>query len=280
MKLPNLSNMKGLAQIGKTFVAARRPEILFGASITATVGAVVLAARGGYQARGIIDEHILKQEIDTSSLTPQQKMNLTWHCYTPAAITTLGALGSTTGLHLVHVKEKKAIATTALAALEEVKTQAKQYAEDLAESIQENVELTDEQKAAVQNSLNEKNADRNGGAALVQNTDGEVEELYLVRDPITGRDIWSSKVRIEEAIVEMGNIINASDCASLNNFYEQAGWGRVDQGENLGWSGVLPEIKWHDDFGRPIAGVRDDGRPWRGFRFLPEPEKGFDDNHR
>lgn len=275
MKLPDLSRAKGLVAIGKTFVAARRPEILFGASVTATVASVVLAAKGGYEARGIIDaetERRFKEE-KSRPLTKQEMFNLTWHCYTPAALTTLGALGSTTGLHLVHVKEKKAIATTALAAIEEVKSQAKQYADDLAESIQENVELTDEQKEAVQNSLNEKNADRNGGVGLIQNTDGEIEELYLVRDAYSGRDIWSNQHRIEDAIIESNNILNGSDGVDLNFFYNQAGFASLPHGNTIGWSGALITLEWKET-------KRDDGRPVREFTFRPPPSKGYDDAHR
>jgi hypothetical protein len=117
-------------------------------------------------------------------------------------------------------------------------------------------------------------------ASFVQNTDGEVEELYLIREPVTGRDVWSNKARIEEAIVEVGNIINGQDDASLNNFFECAGYGTLPSGELVGWSGVLPQVSWHDENGQQIVGVRDDGRPWRGFRYITPPQRGYEDNHR
>jgi hypothetical protein len=259
----NLPNIKGLVTLGKTVVLAHRPELLFGASITATLGAVVLAGKGGYEARGIVDE---AQAKSVEPLTAKQKANLTWHCYMPSAVMTIGALGSTTGLHIVHVKEKKALAQTALGIIEEVKESAKEFE-------RENLGvLTKEEKDKVL----EERADENG-VAHIQNTDGEIEELYLVRDPISGRDIWSNKARIEEAIVEIGNMINGSDSASLNNFYDNAGWGRLDSAELVGWSGAFPMIMWNDENGMPISGVRDDGRPWRGFRFSPQPQKGFDE---
>lgn len=270
MKLPNIT---GLVKVGRAFVQANRPEILFGASIAATLGSVVLAAKGGYEA----GQKVMKAEyphldltLETQvPLTVKEKTSLTWLCYMPAAITTVTAVGSTTGLHIVHIKEKKALAQTALAALEEVKESAKQFEK-------ENLGiLKDEEKSKIL----EERADPDG-VAHVQNSDGEISELFLVRDPVTGRDIWTNRARIEEAIVEVGNCVNGSDEASLNNFFEQAGYGRVDIGDQLGWSGVIPSISWNDLNGQPISGVRDDGRPFRGFRFLPDPEKGFDDNHR
>ena len=40
------------------------------------------------------------------------------------------------------------------------------------------------------------------------------------------------------------------------------------------------EVAWHDENGQPISGVRDDGRPYRGFRFRTPPEAGYRDKHR
>lgn len=272
MKLPNV---KGLVLIGKGFVMAHRPEMLFGASVASTLGAVVLAAKGGYEARGLVEEaqhpsvDFTKPEVE---LSLKEKAQLTWLCYSAAGVATITSLGSTTGLHLVHVKEKKALAQAALAAIEEVKTEAQSYIDRVIEAV--DGEVDEETKEKIRENLVD--PEKDGTTKVIGNTDGEVLELFLVRDPITGRDIWSNKARIEEGIVEVGNIINGSGEASLNNFYEQAGYGRIDQGELLGWSGVLPSISWVDLNGMPITGVRDDGRPYRGFRFQPDPEKDYD----
>lgn len=256
MKIPNL---KGLAGVAKTFVMANRPELLFGTSIAATLGSVVLAAKGGYDA----GQKVMEAEHPSYDLTKpevpmdlKQKAQLTWLCYMPSAVTTIGALGATTGLHLVHVSEKKALVQTALGAIEEVKDAAREFEEE-------------------RNGAFEANANK-AGKVKIENTDGEIEEMYLVRDPITGRDIWSNQTRIEAAVLETGNQVNGSGCVPLNWFYEGAGFGRVNLGEELGWSGVLPEIRWHDKNGQPISYIRDDGRPVKGFRFHPEPTKDWD----
>lgn len=273
MKIPNVGGVVRVFGAGKALVMAYRPEILFGASVVSTVSAVVLAAKGGYEARGIVDAEQARRDAQEQSapMTVKEKAQLTWLCYMPAAITTVGALGSTTGLHIVHIKEKKALAAAALMAIEEVRTEAKQYVDDVMEAIDEST--TEKGKEKIQKALDEK-------PQPYWMSDGEVNEKYLIRDPLTGRDIWASRAQIEEAIVEVGNKINGSGDCPLNEFWEQAGWGRLDLGEEMGWSGVIPSIEWTDQFGRPISGVRDDGRPWRGFRFLPEPEKGFDDPNR
>lgn len=262
-----LSGAKILVGLGKTFVIAYRPELLLGASLTATAATGVLAAKGGYEARGIVAEAEVKEG---RQLTVKEKANLTWHCYWPAAAASLTAMGTTTALHIVHVKEKKALAAAALMAIDEVKQDAQEQIEKLTGP------LTPEQQ---QKAIEDKDKKKTG-EVKVQNTDGEVEELFLVRDPETHRDIWSNRARIEEAIAETAAMVNGSDCASVNNFFEKAGYGRTRRGEELGWSGSLPSVSWVDENGLPIAGVRDDGRPYRGFRFLPTPTQGYDDPHR
>jgi hypothetical protein len=258
VNIPNLSAFKSLAVLGKTFVLANRPELLFGASIAATLASVGLAGKGGYDA----GRKVMEAEHPSYDLTKpekplelKEKASLTWLCYAPAAISTVGALGATTGLHIVHVSEKKALAQMALGAIEEVKDVAREFEE--------------ERNGALSANANKK------GVAKMENSDGEIEELFLVRDPVTGRDIWSNAHRIEQAMVDTANLV-VGDNASLNNFYEYAGFGRTSHGDEVGWSGALPYVSWTDVNGQPITGVRDDGRPFRGFRFLPDPERDFD----
>lgn len=265
MQMPNFA---GLIKVGKTFVAANRPEILLATSLVSSVGSVILAARGGYKARGIVDaaEAERGEEIDV-----KEKIQLTWLCYMPAAIATTTSVGSIGGLHLVHVKEKKAIATAALAALEEVKKEAKEFEK------QNLGVVSEEEKDKILSERADKTPVGEAGHSHVQNSDGEIEELYLIRDPFTGRDIWSNNRRIEEAALQLGYMVNGSESASVNNFFDVAGYGRLESMEKLGWSGTIPDIRWTDENGQPICGVRDDGRPWRGFRFVPNAKEGFDD---
>lgn len=256
----NLSNLKGLAAIGKTFVMANRPELLFGASVAATLASVGLAAKGGYEARGIVDK---AQAEATEPLTKTQMANLTWHCYVPAGLGTIGALGSTTGLHIVHIKEKKALATAALAAIDEIKLQSKEYADGLLKTLDENT--PEEEKARIQEEINAKGE----APAWIQNSDGEVEELYLVRDAYTGRDIFSNKTRIEDACVEINGALNRNGDCEIDYFYTQAGFNDIPHGMDIGWSGGPVSLTWSSD-------VRDDGRPVRVFTFQPRPKEGFE----
>lgn len=256
IKLPNIT---GIVKVGRTFFMANRPEILLGAAVTATVGGTVLAAKGGYDARGLVEEAERGPRAEfkkINDLTTKEKIQLTWTCYMPAAITTVGALGSIGGLHLVHVKDKKALATAAVAAVEEVKKEMS------------SVLTTEEQKDITERIL-EKKADPDTGVARVMDSNGEIEEMYLVRDSKTGRDIWSNKIRIEDAMNEINAVIARQGDCELNLFYSMAGFDLTPDGDDWGWSGELVELHWDTT-------VRDDGRPVRRFAFRAAPKEGYD----
>lgn len=250
MKMPNIA---GLAGVGKAFVMANRPEILFGASIVSTVAAVVSAARGGYKS----GQQVMEAELTQGPMTNKEKAQLTWINYLPSAGLTFAALGSTTGLHLVHVKEKKALAATALLAIEEIKKESEQYQSSLK---QLGVALTDD-PAALEAAADE------DGVARVTNSDGVIDELYLVRDAKTGRDKWTNKLAIDEAVNTVNAILGKNGDCDLNTFYSHAGFADIEDGTEIGWSGGPISITWK-------TVERDDGRPVKQFTFRPAPKSG------
>lgn len=282
--------LKGLVKIGRSFVAAKRPEILFGTSVVSTVAAVGLSAKAGWDARGDVErlraDRVFEEQEEWFSNylqfseamdnSPQLSRNeiaeLCWRRFVPAGVATLTSLTSTTGLHLVHVKEKKQLAAVAMSAIDEVKTQAEQFAKDVHDSVKENVDITPEQEEKIHNSLMEKNADRNGGVAMIQHTDDSLEEFYLVRDAKTGRDIWSNEARIERAMNETNAVITKQGDCELNHFYSMAGFGLLPDGDDWGWSGRTVDLRWD-------LTIRDDGRPVRRFTFRSEPEQGYNSAH-
>lgn len=265
MKLPNPT---GLIRVGKMFVMANRPEILFGASVVSTIGAVVLAAKGGYEARGIIDaennKRFITSEGPLSELTHKEMANLTWHCYIPALTLTIGAIGSTTGMHIVHIKEKKALATAALAAIDEIRTEAKTYEKAL-------LEADPEKSEEVRNEVAER-THANGNKAREFDNEPMIEELYLVRDGYTGRPFYLTRARVDEGVNRVNQQINKSGDCDLNTFYMWAGLPELERGIEEGWSGELISISWEDEH-------LEDGRPISTFHFVTPPKKGYDDAH-
>jgi hypothetical protein len=272
VKIPNVT---GLVKVGKTFIMANRPEILFGASVTATLASVVMAAKGGYEARGIIDNARMKgvaspeppfdtyleykEEFEKKmpDLPLKEKIQLTWLCYMPAAVTTITAIGSTTGLHIVHVKDKKMMAQAGLAAIEEVKNSAKQYEKDVKEAIEENAGAKTKEK--IENAIEEK-----------QEASSSRDPLYYVRDARTGRAFRSTESRIQASINEVNHLLNNHKDVSVNDFYVWAGVPEVEGGDEMGWSGTFVTLTWEDEH-------EEDGTPVREFSFSPRPKEGFDD---
>lgn len=267
MNLPDLSRLSGLVAVGKTFLSTHRPEILLGTSIATTLGAVVAAARGGYKS----GQEVLSKEYGLDEtwakyeqLDLKQKAELTWVNYLPAAGLTAGALGSTTALHLVHVKEKKALATAALAAVDEVKKEFRKYEEEESVGV---VSTEERQKILAERA--EKTPIGTEQNSHIQYSDGFLEELYLVRDDKTGRDIWSSENRIQEAVNNVNKWIASHGDCELNTFYSAAGFNHTPDGDDWGWSGDFVELKWD-------LIQRDDGRPVRRFKFRTQPTQGYD----
>lgn len=256
----NLGSLKGLVVLGKTFVLAHRAELLLGTSVVSTVAAVGMAAKGGYEARGKVDaeESKLGRKLET-----KEKVQLTWLCYMPALGLTVGSVGSTTCLHIVHVKEKAALAQAALMAVEEAREKVKEVEK------QGLGVLSNDEKQKVLEERAEKTPIGEDHNSHVENTDGELEELYLVRDAKTGRDIWSNQRRIDEAVLEVNSFIKKHGDCDLNTFYNNAGFGETPDGQDWGWSGAWIELRWD-------ATIRDDGRPVRRFQFVTDPAKGYD----
>lgn len=263
IKLPNI---KGFVSIAKGFTMAHRPELLLGTSVASTVGAVITAAFAGYKSGQQVmqaefsDLDLVSPEGKAKELNVKEKIQLTWVNYLPSAGLTAGALGSTVGLHVVHVSEKKALTQAGMAAIAELKNELAGYEAEV-------VEILDPEKAKeMRERAYEKRADENGVVRSVD-SDGAVEELYLVRDGKTGRDIWSNENRILEAVNDTNKWLAKHGDCDLNTFYSHAGFGHIPDGEDWGWSGDFVELKWD-------LVSRDDGRPVRRFTFLKDPKAG------
>lgn len=270
MKLPNI---KGIMGVSKAFMLANRPELLFGASIASTLGAVVTAGFAGYKS----GQQVLQAELDLSdeeleeqksrTVDVKEKIQLTWLNYLPAAGLTGAALGSTTGLHIVHVKEKKAIAAAALMAIEEVRQDAVEYKDNVLKTVKETV--TEKQGEKVDAALSEKGLDQPPPSATMVTADS----LYLVTDLHTGRPFYSTESKIQQAANEINRKLQDRD-VELNDFYVWAGFQEIKDGNDYGWNqGDFITISFEDSH-------LEDGRPTREFTFQPKPRIGFDASSR
>lgn len=218
--------------IGKAFVMAYRPELLYGASVVSTVGSVVLAAKGGYEARGRVEE---AQNATASLATPgtpltiKEKALLTWTCYIPAAIGTVSAVGSTTGLHLVHVKEKKAMAAAGLAAINQAREEMQAFKERAIELMDDESKTPEEKKEAISDYL--EGEDREWNTEYVP-TDG----VYPCYDDLANRAFRSNRELIRRAGEVLLSEINKHGRANLNLVYDELGMSESQIGQQLGWT--------------------------------------------
>lgn len=261
MKLPDIG---GMYKVAKAAIQVHRPEILLGSALVATVSGVVLAAVGGYKSgKEVAQAEMQKDE----PLTKAEIVELTWKNYLPAALAVTGAVASTTGLHLVHEADKKALIASGLAAVEQVKAETRQYVDDLKKSVEENT--TDKAQKKINEAVMEKQAARDPeGVVEVQDDNGFVDQVYLVRDARTNQEIWSNKRQIDEAMLAVYNDMTKDGEASLSKFYEEAGFENTPDAHTVGWNADHPELKWS-------AAVNKAGIPVRVFRFQPEPAKEY-----
>ncbi|RTL03865.1 hypothetical protein EKK58_11865 [Candidatus Dependentiae bacterium] len=241
---------KGLSVV-KTVAMNRRSEILLGTALTSSLLSTVLAGKAGYEARGRVVEYehpSVDFKEPEAELTFKEKAMLTWDCYIPAGLTNLTTLGSVSALHAFHMKDKRDLALLAVSAVEKAK-----------EGLEKEILPGQTQSSVV-------DGDK---PVQVQDSNGVIEELYLVRDMRTNRDIWSNKQRIEAAVLEANKLLQETGDCDLNTFYSFAGYDLIlPEGDDWGWSGSPIELAYPWE-----SGIRDDGRPFVGFRFRPSPSE-------
>lgn len=225
-----MKNLSSTIKTVKALVTANSPILLVGTAIAGVVSTGVLAAKGGYKARGIIDEAAV---VKGESLTVQEQSKLTWKCYTVPVLTGVSTIASIVGVHTIHTKRHAALA--GLYAM----TTAK-----LDEHIDKAEELLGPKKTqALTNTLSQEALDVNplGDKEILMTG----ENAELCNDRFSGRYFMSSLQSIEQAFNEANRqIIDTGDC-SLNDLYNYMGLSDVPMGEAFGWSGdekILPKI--------------------------------------
>jgi len=266
---------KGM-KAAKSLITANSPVLLTGASIAGIVATGVLAAKGGYKARGIVDEERMRRvaspepPFDTFAeyyktyvekapdLTLQEKVKLTWLCYAAPAVTGVTAISSTAGVHLIHTKRHAALA--GLYAMTSAKL------DDVSEKAEE---LLGPKKAQeLKNEISQKAVDRDGP---IVNTEVMItgDGTALTHDQGTGRWFMSSVNKIEAAVNEVNaELANNSGAVCLNDLYDKLGMEPVELGNKVGWSGTLITAK----FGEVRAS---DGQVANSVWFQPAPSFGY-----
>jgi hypothetical protein len=256
-------NIASYVKTARAVITANSPVLLLGTTIAGVVTTGVLAAKAGYNARGIVDaaEGRYKEENDpidpADCLTLQEKAQITWLSFAPAAISGAGTIAAAVGTHTVHTKRANAMA--ALYAVTSNKL------DDMTEKAEEL--LGPKKTQELQNRVSQKAVDRNPPVE-----DNEVlildDGTELCYDDWSGRWFMSSVPKLETVINDVNRLLIDHGSCSLNELYDFMGLSPIPMGEDFGWSGEKIE-------GRFGAVKTTDGRPAIAFSFQAAPRPGM-----
>lgn len=264
-------NLSSAVKTVKSVITANSPVLLVGAAVAGVVTTGVLAAKGGYKARGVIDADRMrrvaspeppfdtfleyKEEFEKSvpELKPIEKIKLTWLCFVVPTITGVSTIASVVGVHTIHTKRHAALAglyAVTTAKLDDYREQAEEL-------------LGPKKTQQLNDAVAQKSVDRD---PLVDHevivTSGGNELCY---DEWGGRYFLGSHAIIEQAFANTNLQLIEDGDANVNEFYDHLGLTPVQSGAGMGWSGV----KIFPRFGT-VAAV--DGRSAISFRFHEEPK--------
>ena len=240
----------------KSVVTANSPVLLVGTAVVGVVATGVLAARGGYKARGIVDKAAMEADLEGGELTQIDKAKLTWLCYAAPALTGASTIASIIGVHTIHTKRHAALAGV-LAVTTTKLDDMKDEAEELL-GIKKTQNLRD--------NLAQKAVDRTPFEDNEVIITGDGTQLCL--DEWTGRYFTSSIARLDAAVNYINKKLVDEGEASLNDYYDHLGLSPIEMGLKYGWSGVTLEH-------RVGSALTTDGRPVISVSFHNEPKENM-----
>lgn len=238
----------------KSVITANSPVLLVGTAIAGVVATGILAAKGGYKARGVIDTAELEKGEE---LTLPEKIQLTWLCYAVPAVTGASAIAAVVGVHTIHTKRAHAMA--ALYAVASTKL------DDVQEKAEELLGAKKTQE--LNNAVGQKAIDRaapNDDDVIITNG-GDV----LCFDEWSGRLFTSSLPMIEKAVACANGEMARFGEVSLNFIYDELELPNITSGD-AGWQDL--ENK------KDVVHVKfstiqtSKGRPAISFRFSKAPQ--------
>lgn len=249
-------NLSSAVRTVKSVVTANSPVLLVGTAIAGVVTTGVLAAKGGYKARGIIDEaQVAKGDVP---LDLKEKVSLTWLCYAAPAVTGVTTIASVVGVHTIHTKRHAALA--GLYAVTATKMDDyREKAEEL---------LGSKKTQQLNDALGQSDVDRSPFDTREVVITGNGTEL--IHDAWSGRYFTGSVAEIEKALGDINLQLAKDGDAELNEFYDKVNLPLLNpMGSRFGWKGadnVQPR------FGSVVVNDKGTTRSAVSFTFHPEPK--------
>ncbi len=218
-------NKKSASLVAKNIVASfekHQPEILTGLGITGMLSAIVLAVRATPKAYRMLNDR--KEELETDKLAVPETLKVTWRCYIPCALASIGGAACIIGANSVHLRRNAAIATAYTLS----ESAFKEYKSKVIETIGERKEETVRDSVA-KNKLTQKPIAQN---EVIITNKGDT----LCFDALSGRYFKSDIERIRKTVNELNRVMINEMSVSLNDFYYELGLSAVPIGEELGWN--------------------------------------------
>ena len=233
----------------------KSPELLLGFGIVGMGTAVVLAVKATPRAVQLLEE----AETDVSK--PAEVVKTAWKPYIPAAISFAVGMSCVIGSHSIDISRNAALmAAYAVSdtALKEYASQTKKiFGEDADKKIREGI--SEEKKETSESGVKE---------VIIRSSD----DIYPVKDSITGRVIYTSRALIDNALNEANEMLRNEDFISLNDWYYFLGMKPVyPLGDSYGWNvndGYIKVDTWETDH-------TDNGIPCDVMKYSPSPRLGY-----
>lgn len=230
--------------------AENSPAILAALGVSGTLTTAYLAAKGAFKSSedllvaNVEKEKKLqeavalgnKDEADTlrEDFTTQEKFELTWKNYIPAAAS--AALTISAIILAVRVQERRNAALASAYTVVE-----KSYAEYRAKNIEKNGKNKDQ---AVKDAVAQDNMTRIDKTLAPIIMTGKGDTICV--DGWSGRKFSSTRNLIDKAVNEFNRTLNNNDFASLSEFWALLGIDPTSDSDYVGWnreSGLL-ELDW------------------------------------
>lgn len=238
-------------------LAQNSPAILTALASAGVIATAVLTAKAAVNAHEEIRyvEGRYPEANEGCTLTPKEKVALTWKHFVPAFI-----VGSATIACVISAQSVNSRRNAALMSLYTMADRAQ------SEFMEKTTELHGENKVS---KIREEIAkDRIESRDL--NPAGEQPEgTSLAYDAWTDREFYASRTDIERAVNVVNAEINRNMFCSLNTYYRHVGLGEIPSGEDIGWNLDHPldvEYTYH-----PAR----DGRPCMAVTFKRYPTSDY-----
>lgn len=238
-------------------IVENSPAILTGIGVAGVVVTAILAAKGAVKANNdIIDiEH-----SSGATLTPKEKIQITWKHFIPAAVVGTGTI--------VCVISAQSINSKRAAVLMSLYTIADRSLTEVKDKMRE--ELGEGKARGIMDKIAEDRVnDFDPDEKLLQKIDMSGGEVSWCLDLYSGREFLSNTNQLMAAMNSINQECNEHMYASLNDWYGLVGLDYIPIGETVGWTSDN-----HLELELAYVPLKD-GRPAIAVGFKRQPKENF-----